>query len=97
MSTPSHDPIYLIKRPLLTEKNTWAMNEQSRYCFEVARTATKPEIKHAIEKLYKVHVVAVNTSVTKSRDRRYKYGMIPGTLTKKATIRLREGEQIELF
>lgn len=89
--------IHIIKRPLLTEKNTWAMNEQGRYCFEVTRTATKTEIKAAIESLYKVHVVGVNTSTTKARDRRYKVGLVRGKLTKKATVRLREGEQIELF
>ncbi|MGD9689397.1 MAG: 50S ribosomal protein L23 [Phycisphaerales bacterium] len=92
-----HNPIYIIRRPLLTEKNTWAMNEQGRYSFEVLRTATKPQIKAAIEKLYKVHVEGVNTSVTKSRDRRYKFGMLRGDLTKKATVRLKEGETIELF
>ena len=93
----AHDAIHIIKRPLLTEKNTWAMNEHGRYSFEVVRTATKPQIKDAIEKLYKVHVVGVNTSVTKSRDRRYKFGTLTGGLTKKATVRLKEGEQIELF
>lgn len=93
----SHDPIHIIRRPLLTEKNTWAMNEQRRYTFEVARTATKTDIKNAIEKLYKVNVEGINTSVTKSRDRRYKFGLLRGDLTKKATVRIKEGQTIELF
>ncbi len=93
----SVDHIHIIKRPLLTEKNTWAMNEQGRYCFEVLRTATKDEIKSAIETLYKVHVVGINTTTTKARDRRYRVGLVRGKLTKKATVRLAEGEQIELF
>ncbi len=93
----SFDATHILKRPLLTEKNTFAMNEVGRYCFEVDRTATKPEIKAAVEKIYNVHVVGVNTSVTKAKDRRYKYGMIRGALTKKATVRLKQGETIELF
>ena len=91
------DPIHIIRKPLLTEKNTWAMNEQGRYTFEVARTATKTQIKNAVESLYKVHVVGINTSVKKDRDRRLKYGPVPGALSKKATVRLKDGEQIELF
>ncbi|MBL8758564.1 MAG: 50S ribosomal protein L23 [Phycisphaerae bacterium] len=88
---------HVIKRPLLTEKNTFAMNEQGRYSFEVDRTATKPQIKAAVEKLYNVSVVGVNTSVTKAKDRRYRYGLVRGALTKKATVRLKDGQAIELF
>jgi hypothetical protein len=39
------DPIYIIKKPVLTEKSTEAMNEHGRYTFEVDRTATKADIK----------------------------------------------------
>ena len=91
------DPIHIIKRPLLTEKSTFAMNEQGRYAFEVDRTATKTDIKRAVESLYKVHVVKVNTQVHRARNRRLRYGWVRGQVTKKATVRLKEGEQIELF
>lgn len=87
---------YVIKRPLLSEKNTWAL-EQNRYAFEVDIRACKDEIKLAIEALYKVKVVAVNTMVGKGRDRNYKYGKVVGALSKKALVRIADGQKIELF
>lgn len=89
--------IDVIKRPLLTEKSTIAMNEQERYSFLVDPRATKTEIKAAIEKLYKVEVVKINTCIRKARDRRQRFGMVRGALSKKATVRLKEGQRIELF
>lgn len=87
----------IVKKPVLTEKTTWSMNEQGRYCFEVDRDATKPEIKRAVEDIYSVHVVSIQTVVKKGRDRRNRYGIVKGKLVKKATVRLRDGERIELF
>ena len=51
------DSIYVIKKPVLTEKSTEAMNEFGRYTFEVDRRATKTDVKEAVEKLYGVEVV----------------------------------------
>ena len=51
------ESIHVIKKPLLTEKHTFASNEFNRYGFLVARTASKDEIKKAIQDLYKVRVV----------------------------------------
>lgn len=91
------DATYVIKKPLVTEKSTWASNEQARFAFLVDRTASKDEIKRAIESLYKVKVVAVNTQVRKGKERRLKYGWVQENETKKATVRLAEGQTIELF
>ena len=88
---------YIIRKPLLTEKSTFAMNELNQYSFEVDRTATKPDIKKAIEALYRVHVESVRTVVSKGRTRRLKYGEVTEPIVKKAVVRLREGEKIELF
>ncbi len=55
------DPIYIIKKPILTEKSTEAMNELSRYTFHVDRRATKTDIRGAIESLYGVTVEGVQT------------------------------------
>lgn len=88
---------HIIQRPLLTEKGTFAMNEQGRYCFLVDPRATKDEIKQAVEDLYKVNVEKVNTQVRKGKQRQLKYGLVTESQTKKATVRLREGERIELF
>ena len=91
------EALYVIKKPLLSEKSTYAMNEQGRYAFLVDRRASKPEIKAAVETLYGVKVAAVNTQVRKGKTRRLKYGEVDEAQTKKATVRLQEGQKIELF
>lgn len=90
----AHD---ILKRPVLTEKSTYAMNEQGRYTFLVDRRASKDQIKAAVERLYGVKVVGVNTSTTKGKRRRTRRGWIQETPTKKAVVRLAEGQTIELF
>lgn len=91
------DLTYVIKRPLLTEKSTVESSERNRYCFEVDPRATKSDIKKAVESLYKVHVEGVNTLLRRGRTRRLRYGVVTGTLSKKAFVRLKEGQTIELF
>ncbi len=89
--------IDVIKRPLITEKGTWGMNEQNRYGFIVNPKATKVDIKRAVEDLYNVKVEAVNTQTRKGEHRRAKYGMRQESKVKLATVRLAEGGTIELF
>ena len=88
---------YVIKRPILTEKSTFAMNERGQYSFLVDSRASKPEIKKAIEEIYKVKVIGINTQVRKGKQRRLRYGLTLEPTTKKATVRLAEGQTIELF
>jgi large subunit ribosomal protein L23 len=69
---PSFDPRYLadlVRRPIVTEKATILM-EQNKYTFEVTPKASKPEIKAAIEDLFQVKVVKVNTAVPPRKKRR---------------------------
>lgn len=91
------EAIYVIKKPLISEKATYGMNEEKRYTFLVDRTATKDAIKSAVEQLYKVRVVGVNTQVRKGKERRLKYGLVVEPSTKKAVVRLHPEDQIELF
>jgi large subunit ribosomal protein L23 len=91
------DPIYIIKKPVLTEKSTDAMNEHGRYTFEVDRRASKTDIRSAIESLYAVKVEGVQTRVLKGKRRRMKYGAVVEKSRKTATVRLAEGQAIELF
>lgn len=91
------EAIYVIKKPLISEKATYGMNEEKRYSFLVDRTATKDDIKAAVEQLYKVRVVGVNTQVRKGKQRRLKYGLVVEPTTKKAVVRLHPEDQIELF
>jgi len=91
------DSTYIIRRPVLTEKSTQAMSEQNRYTFEVDRHASKTDIKRAVQQLYGVKVLDVTTARTSGRTRRYRYGSVAGKTIKKATVRLPEGQSIELF
>jgi large subunit ribosomal protein L23 len=88
---------YVIKKPILTEKSTFTMNEGKQYAFEVDRTATKDQIKAAVQHLYNVRVLSVNTQVKKGEQRRIKSGMVVDAPTKKATVRLHAEDTIELF
>ncbi len=91
------NPIYILKKPVLTEKSTEAMNEFGRYTFEVDRRATKTEIRAAVEELYGVHVEGIETRTLKGKLKRLKYGYVREKQLKTATVRLRDGESIELF
>lgn len=91
------DPIYIIKKPLLSEKSTYNMNEHKLYSFEVDPRATKDEIKNAIEAIYKVRVVSINTQVRKHKARRLRYGVVQPANSKKATVRLHPEDSIEIF
>lgn len=90
-------PYYIIKKPMLTEKSTDAMQDASVYTFEVARDATKGTISRAVEEAYGVTVVKVNTQIRKGGRKRNKYGWLKDKITKKATVRLKDGDVIELF
>lgn len=91
----------LVRRPIITEKNTLLM-ESGQYTFEVAATATKPQVKAAVEQIFGVNVVSVNTLNVRAKPkmkRRRGGRPIPGSTTayKKAMVRLAEGQRIEVF
>jgi large subunit ribosomal protein L23 len=89
--------IHVIKKPLLTEKSTFTSDEFKRYMFLVDSRASKTEIKDAIQDLYKVRVLDVNTHNRRERNRRYRYGFIEGKSTKRAVVRVHPDDTIELF
>lgn len=91
------EAIHVIKRPLVTEKSTFSSNEENRYAFLVDTRADKTQIKRAIEDLYKVRVIGVSTSNRKSRNRRMRYGMVQGKVSKRAVVRVHPEDRIELF
>ncbi len=86
----------IVKKPLLTEKNN-LLAGKNIYVFEVARSANKTEIKHHVEKYFDVKVKSVNTAICRGRSRRTRagYGRVP--YWKKAVVRLKAGETINLF
>ena len=61
------DKTNVIIKPLVTEKTTHQQATRNSYAFEVRTTATKPQIKHAVESLYEVKVLEVRTMVRKGK------------------------------
>ncbi len=91
----------VIKKPLVTEKALAPkINKDglaSHYSFEVDRRANKIDIKRAVEKLFKVHVVKVNTSIVTGKLKKVGRSIGYRSNWKKATVNLKSGEKIELF
>tara|TARA_Y100001934_G_scaffold81464_1_gene101060 strand:- start:214 stop:528 length:315 start_codon:yes stop_codon:yes gene_type:complete len=85
----------VIVRPLVTEKSTMG-SEHSKVTFVVAKDATKPEIKHAVESLFKVTVESVNTLILKGKSKRFRGRLGQRSDTKKAIITLKDGQTIDL-
>jgi large subunit ribosomal protein L23 len=85
----------MIRAPVITEKAT-LLNELNQIVFRVAIDASKPEIKAAIEGLYKVKVAAVNTVLTKGKTKRFKGRPGVRSDVKKAYVSLAEGQSIDL-
>ncbi len=92
----------IIIKPIVTEKQT-AITEKfsNRYGFRVSPDANKIQIKAAVEELYGVSVVSVNTMnyAGKSKSRYTKSGVISGKMPafKKAIVTLKDGETIDFF
>ena len=87
----------IILRPSITEKNTDLRTDENKYVFEVARTATKVQIRQAIESLFNVKVQSVNTMVVKGKYKRQ--GRFAGFRPnwKKAIVKIAEGQNIDKF
>jgi large subunit ribosomal protein L23 len=86
----------VIIRPMVSEKS-YAGLEQNRYTFLVARGATKTEIKEAVQKIWGVRVVEVNTLNRKGKSKRFRYTQGKRPDQKQAMVTLAEGDAIEIF
>ena len=84
----------IILGPVITEKAT-LLSEHNQVAFRVAMTATKPEIRKAIEELFKVKVTGVNTLRVKGKTKRFRGRMGRRSDYKKAIITLAEGQSID--
>ena len=91
-------PEQIIRRPImLTEKSSRLRDQGNKVIFEVRTTANKIQIKDAIQKLFKVTVVDVNTMNYRGKERRMGRGYGKLQNWKKAIITLKEGDQIQFF
>jgi large subunit ribosomal protein L23 len=91
----SREAMYtIIRSPLITEKSTM-LSDKSQVVFRVAIDATKPEIKAAVEGLFGVAVLAVNTLVQKGKAKRFRGRPGVRSDVKKAFVKLAEGQTID--
>ena len=93
MSNISHYDV--IVSPVITEKTTMA-SEHNQVVFRVAKNATKPEIKKAVESLFGVKVKAVNTLVRKGKVKRFRGIVGKQSDFKKAIVTLVDGQSIDV-
>ena len=93
----SQDPRHydIILGPVVTEKAT-LLSEQSKVVFRVIKTATKPQIKAAVETLFEVKVRSVNTLNTQGKVKRFKGRVGQRSDVKKAIVTLEPGQSIDI-
>lgn len=87
----------ILLKPLITEKAAQASEKTNRYGFLVMSKANKNQIKEAVEKLYDVKVLSVNTIVVPGKLKRFGRFLTRKTGSKKAFVQLSEGQKIEFF
>jgi large subunit ribosomal protein L23 len=91
-------PEQIIRRPIiLTEKANLLRDAHNQVIFEVARAANKVQIRDAVQKLFKVTVLGVNTMVIRGKERRMGRGHAKAQNWKKAIVTLKGGDSIDFF
>ena len=90
---PEHYDV--IVKPIVTEKATMA-SEAGAVVFQVAKTATKPQIKEAVEAVFGVKVKAVNTAIIKGKAKKFRGRPGERSDVKKAYVTLEEGNTIDV-
>jgi large subunit ribosomal protein L23 len=85
----------IIKAPLITEKSSMLASNLNQVAFKVSLDANKSEIKKAVESLFDVKVKSVNTSISKGKTKRNRFGKYKRSDYKKAIVALQEGSQIQ--
>jgi len=92
------DPMSVLIRPVVSEK-TYALMDQGTYVFIVDTSATKIDVRHAVEQAFGVKVANVNTLNRKGKATRNRRTNTPGSKpdTKRAFVTLADGDTIDLF
>jgi large subunit ribosomal protein L23 len=91
------DPYGIILRPLVTEKSLAQNSERNKVSFLVDIEANKPEIRAAVERIFAVKVIEINTVYLKGKWKRTRMRDGKRSDQKKAIVTLREGDKIEFF
>ncbi|MBI1248201.1 50S ribosomal protein L23 [bacterium] len=87
----------VILRPLVTEKGVQVSEDLSQYTFEIAPTATKLDVRRAVEELFDVKVASVKTQTRKGKARRYRYRNGTTRNWKKAIVTLAGDQKIDFY
>ncbi|MCU0694404.1 MAG: 50S ribosomal protein L23 [Polyangiaceae bacterium] len=90
-------PEQTIDRPIILTEKATRVRDENKVIFKVARTANKIQIRDAIQKLFEVTVVDVNTMVVRGKERRMGRGYGKLQNWKKAIVTLREGDEMPFF
>lgn len=91
------DMYRVIEKPLITEKSTMLQEDGNWLAFRVNPGANKIQIKNAVEKIFSVTVLQVNTSTVRGKSRRFGKNVGMSKNWKKAMLRLKDGDKIEMF
>ena len=91
------DHFQILKKPLVTEKSTQLLADGNWVCFRVDSSANKIQVKQAVEKIFNVTVLRVNTMVVSGKNRRFGKNVGRTKPWKKAMLRLKEDDKIDLF
>ena len=89
-------PFEILRRPVVTEKST-LLQDDDRYTFEVAKSATKHQIKEAVEEAFSVTVLKVNTMTVRGNRKRMGPRFTTARSWKKAVVQLAPGNTITIF
>ena len=87
----------VLEKPLVTEKSAQALAETNRVTFRVKRSANKRQVKEAVEQIFSVTVLHVNTLVVKGKYRRQGRSVGTTQTWKKAIVLLAKGDKIDTF
>lgn len=91
------NPYSVLQRPVLSEKADRIREEEGKYTFVIHPKATKLDVKAAVETLFKVNVVRVNTNVTRGKQKRRGAKVYRTSNKKKAIVTLTSGQKLEIF
>ncbi len=91
------EPHQIVLRPLVTEKGFHKAERYNAYAFEVNPLASKDDIRHAVEELFNVKVLRVNTQHRRGKPRRYRYRTGYTKSWKKAIVKLHPEDRINFF
>ena len=87
----------VVNKPLVTEKGTTMLADGNWVTFDVNMDANKIQIREAIQKIFNVSVLKVNTQIVRGKRRRFGRTMGQSKAWKKAMVQLKEGDKIEIF